>query len=181
MRKRALLSVVPAVVALFLAGCQVAPTDAPPGASPTDTADVARTASSDPPGPATRPTCTLASAAVVKSTLGFTVSEPTESFDESEIECTYRPTNDGHTVIVKFRSDRDAASFAQTRRETDQSGKPTMDVDGLGDEAYATSDEFGEVVTNTLVARKGSVEMLVVAAAPIEAEKAFIGRVFASL
>ena len=171
-----------ATVGLLLTGCQTAPPSTAPSTNPSDVsaADDTATPTAAPP-PANKPGCALASAAVVKSTLGITVSEPAESFDATEIECTYRPADGGFTVVVKFRADQDKNSFADYRREFDDRGEPTMDVDGLGDGAYATSSEFGDVVTNTLVARKGSVQELIAAAASIDAEKAFVARVFTSL
>jgi hypothetical protein len=99
--------------------------------------------------------CGKASAAVVKSTLGFTVTEPQESFDETEIECTYRAVGNGNSLVVKFRTGQDAASFARNRRDADSTGMPTTDVDGVGDQAYATAEEFDALVSNTLVGAQG--------------------------
>jgi hypothetical protein len=171
------------LVVASLAGCQAAPAPAdsssPPADLSSDTATTDAEVTNDPV--LSKQFCGKASAAVVKSTLGFTVTEPQESFDETEIECTYRPVGNGNALVVKFRTGQDAASFTRIRHESDNTGKPTMDVDGVGDQAYATSDEFGDMVSNTLVARKGSVQMLVTAPAPIDQEKAFVKAVFAAL
>jgi hypothetical protein len=165
---------------LFATGCQVAPTTAP---SPSQSADsVVDTPTTDAaPAPAATPKCSLASAAVVKSTLGMGVSEPSESYGASEISCTYLPLDGGLTVLVSFRTDQDADSFARARHEADTTGEPTTDVAGLADEAYMSSTEFGGTVTNTLVARKGSVELKVIAPVSLEKEKAFATKVFSSL
>jgi hypothetical protein len=171
------------LVVASLAGCQAAP-------PPADTASPSADQSSDAAATDTEVTndpalskqiCGKAPASVVKSTLGFTVTEPQESFDETEIECTYRSVGNGNSLVVKFRTGQDAASFARNRRDADSTGMPTTDVDGVGDQAYATAEEFDALVSNTLVARKGSVQMSVTAPATIEQEKAFVKAVFAAL
>ena len=165
-----------------LAGCQAAPTPADTTADPTSApADGSTVAAASEAAPDPGTICAKASAAVVKSTLGFSVSEPQESFDETEIECTYRAIGTSNALVVKFRTGQDAASFARTRHDSDSTGKPTTDVTGVGDQAYASSDEFGDMVSNTLVARKGSTQLLVTAPAPVDKLKAFVVAVFAGL
>jgi hypothetical protein len=165
--------------ALFVAGCQAAP----PGPSPTGSAapdDALPAETAKPTDPATKPACSLASAAVVKSTLGLTVGEPSQSFDDTEILCTYTSTA-GNNPVVTFRIGQDAASFARARREADATGDPTRDVEGVGEQAYVTAEEFGNQVSNTLVVRQGSVILSVTAAVSVEAEKAFATKVLAAL
>ena len=110
----------------------------------------------------------------------LTVSEPSQSFDDTETLCTYTSTA-GNNPIVTFRTGQDAASFARARREADASGDPTRDVDGVGQEAYVTAEEFGNQVSNTLVVRQGSVILSVTAAVSVDAEKAFATKVLASI
>ena len=167
------------VGALFLAGCQAAPpTPSPTGSAAPDDAQPSETA--DPTEPANKPGCGLASAAVVKSTLGLTVSEPSQSFDDTETLCTYTSIA-GNNPVVTFRTGQDAASFARARREADASGDPTRDVDGVGQEAYVTAEEFGNQVSNTLVVRQGAVILSITAAVSVDAEKAFATKVLASI
>jgi hypothetical protein len=175
MRKLLLVSI--PLLALVLTGCQAAPptttTDDPSG-------DSFVTETPEPTDPAIKPACALASAAVVKTTLGLTVNEPTQSFDETETECTYTSAG-GINPIVKFRTGQDAASFARARREAEATGDPTRDVPDVGDEAYVHAEEFGNQVSNTLVVRRGSVILSVTAAVSVEAEKAFAAKVLSSL
>jgi hypothetical protein len=165
--------------ALLVAGCQAAP----PSPSPTGSVapdDALPTKTAEPTDPATKPACSLANAAVVKSTLGLTVGEPSQSFDDTEILCTYTSTA-GNNPVVTFRTGQDAASFARARREADATGDPTRDVEGVGQEAYVTAEEFGNLVSNTLVVRQGSVILSVTAAVSVEAETAFATKVLASI
>lgn len=177
MRKLLLVSM-PLLVVL-LAGCQAAP-PAAPSSDPSAPDDSAVVETPEPSDPAVKPACALASAAVVKATLGLTVAEPSQSFDDTETECTYTSAS-GMNPIVKFRTGQDSASFARARREAESTGDPTRDVTDVGDEAYVTAEEFGNQVSNTLVVRDGSVILSVTAAVSVDAEKAFATKVLASL
>ena len=152
-----------------LAGCSPAtPAEPPAGTSSAD--QPAATA-----GPA--PSCASVSAAVIKASLNIAVSEPTQTTNGSTITCNYLPADGAHTVVIMFRTGEDTDSFARGRRSLDTAGQPTSDVSGVADEAYVSSTEFGDTVTNSLVARKGSVTMSVAAVAPVDAEKNLVTKV----
>lgn len=180
MRKvlRVSIPLLPPLLAVLVAGCQAAPPVSSPSGSQS-AGDGSASATTEPTDPATKPTCALAGAAVVKATLGLTVGQPSESFDDTEILCTYTSTA-GNNPVVRFRTGQDAASFARLRREADSSGDPTRDVE-VGQEAYVTAEEFGSQVSNTLVVRSGAVILLVTAAVSVDAEKAFATKVLASI
>jgi hypothetical protein len=166
------LSLVLIGTAAALTGCTAAtPPDAP---DPTDESTAPSTAQAAPPA---APGCALVSAAVIKASLNIAVGEPTQTSSGSTISCDYLPADGAHTVVIRFVTDEDQESFARARRSLDSGGHPTTDVPGLVDEAYVSSDEFGDTVTNSLVARKGSVSMSVAAVASVEAEKALIAKV----
>lgn len=132
--------------------------------------------------PAAAPNCAVAPAPVVSSTLGKQVSEPSEIANAAVTECTYLSSGGGGgTVIVRYQTQENATTFAAGRHGFEESGQPTTDVKGFLDEAYYTSSEFGDNVTNTLVARKGSVEVQVMADASIDAEKALVQKIFEKL
>ena len=172
MRPRlSLLLLVPAVA---LAGC----TTTPPADGP-DQAETTADGTADPADPPTgaAPTCALVPAAVIKANLNVAVSEPTQTASGSTVTCDYRPADGALTVIIKFTTGEDRDSFARGRRSLDDGGEPTSDVPGLLDEAYLSSTEFDDIVTNSLVARKGSTTMSVAAVAPVEAEKSLIAKV----
>jgi hypothetical protein len=171
--------VVSAVVAgMLLAGCTQSADDGVDSPDPSVSAGVGT--DGDPSTPVVQPTCSMVSAAVVKATLGIDVQEPTQSTNDAVIGCAYAPATDGRTLVIRFRTGQDAAAFARGRQEVDGSGQPTTDV-ALFDGGYSSSTEFGDIVTNTLVARKGPVEMLVTADASIDAEKALITKVLGGL
>jgi len=167
-----------AIGVALLAGCTPSGDSGPGFADPSASATAGPDA--DAGGPAAQPSCALVSAAVIKASLGVDVKEPTQSTNDAVIGCTYAPTADGRTVLVRFQTGQDRSAFARGRQGVEGSGQPTTDVD-LFDGAYSSSTEFGDIVTNTLVSRKGSVEMLVTADASIEAEKALITKVLGGL
>jgi hypothetical protein len=174
MRPRLPLLLLGAVLAL--AGCRSTPPAQGPDpldqTTPDTTADTV-----DPPPAGAAPTCALVPAAVIKASLNLAVSEPTQTTSGSTVTCDYRPNGGALAVIVKFSTGEDKDSFARVRRSLDNRGVPTSDVPGLFDEAYVSSSESGDTVTNSLVARKGSITMSVDAVASIEAEKSLVVKV----
>jgi hypothetical protein len=173
-----LLAVLGAFVVVFAGSCSASTSPQSTEADSGDP-DVSETATGS-PTPANL-SCDLAPASLVKSTLGADVSPPAQIANANGIECTYLTGIGGRTVVIRFANGDGKDAFAIGRQGYDASGQPTTDVTDLGDEAYRSSTEFGDVVTITLVARKGSVEMLVAAVATVEQEKALVQKVFDSL
>jgi len=177
MRVRLFVAAAGIVAVGFAAGCSGAPGDpaVDDGGSPSGTAAPIAT---DAAGNALELSCGLAPAALVTSTLNIAVSPPSQVASGSQTECTYLSGVGGSTVTIRLQTGDGAAAFAIGRKGFDEGGQPTSDVTGIGDEAYQSSVEFGDVVTNTLVARKGAVEVLVEAVASVDAEKALIQKIF---
>jgi hypothetical protein len=169
------------VSALGLMGGCASPSTSTEDTGPEATTATATSEPTQASGPNVRPTCALAPASLIKETLNADVSGPAQVSADTSVECTYLSGIGGHTVIVRFKTDQDAASFANDRRESDNTGEPTSDVSGVGDEAYQSSVEFGDTVTNTMVARKGTMELQVISAASVDREKALLTKLFAAL
>jgi predicted peptidase len=164
-------------VLALMVGCASSPS------STTEDTQTDATASSEPTeatGPSVTPACNIAPASLIKETLKVDVAAPTQTSSGTSIDCDYQ-SGSGHNVIVHFESEQDAASFADGRHNADSSGEPTSDVSGVGDEAYQSSVEFGDTVTNTMVARKGTVSIKVDAAATLDGEKALLTKLFAAI
>ena len=174
---RRVLALTCAGVLGLMGGCVNSPSTSTEDTTP----EASATTPTEPTGPNVKPACSLAPASLIKETLNLTVNAPTETASGSSVQCTYLSGIGGYTVEIRFETEQDAASFADRRRATDDGGEPTTDVSGVGDEAYQSSIEFGDTVTNTMVARKGSVEIQVAAAAPVDAEKALLTKLFAAL
>jgi hypothetical protein len=122
----------------------------------------------------------MAPATLVNTVLGSDVQPPKVINNGPVVGCTY-PSPTAFIVIVRFETDTDAATFARAKAGFTQNKLPVTDVVGFQDEAYSSTTGSGDHLVNTLVARKGSVEILVVAPATIDREKDLEGRLFAAL
>jgi hypothetical protein len=165
------IAMVAAVVAL--GGCANTP---PPAAADPDPSNTSTSFAEPDPSPVSV-SCALVSAAIIQANLGLAVSEPSQTGNGSAISCDYRPVSGALTVVITFATGEDKDSFARGRRSLDNGGQPTSDVPGLVDEAYVSSTESGDTVTNRLAARKGSIVMTVAAAASVDAEKSLVTKV----
>ncbi|MBX6750289.1 MAG: hypothetical protein IRY85_11585 [Micromonosporaceae bacterium] len=126
--------------------------------------------------------CALIPSSLVASTLGMQLESPTASFSAEEVNCTYLPVEDGgRTIQVQFRLSQDHESFIAVREESDIPGVEIADLPNVGDEAFYTSSEFGDVVTNTVTARQGSVVLTVGAPSPLEGVTELVRQVFDQL
>jgi len=118
--------------------------------------------------------CDLAPPSVVKPLLGLDVGAPSATDNGSVLVCTYPPApGASKTVIVRFDTDSSAAQFKTTRDGYAPQNVQTTDFPGFGDEAYTNTISVSNlgITTNTLVARKGKVELLVSSSASFDQEK----------
>ncbi len=173
-----------AAFATALGGCQAAPS---PSGTPSDESTEDTTVGPDSTTtvrtePARPPGCALAPAALIKTTLGMSLREPTESFDDTEIDCTYVPVQESDlTILLRFRLGQDHASFVTYRTDSETNGEPTTDITDVGDEAYFSTTEFGVTITHTVAARKGSVVLIVSAPTSLDSVKNLTRQILASL
>ena len=154
-----------ALVATWLITACGSPT-ASPAASASPSSAPSSAPSPVPSAAATRPGCDLAPAALVKAQLGLTVSDPNVTTTTQVTTCAYAVGSNPFGVLIRFQVNQDQGSFA-----TGRAGFPsTVDVSGLGDEAYSS-------VANgysTLVARKGSIGILITSRATLTAERSLM-------
>lgn len=127
-----------------------------------------------------QPTCALVSASLVNAALSADVGNPVQTVNSIVTVCEFSGQKAGH-VTVRFQTSEDAASFAVGRKGFDANGEPTRDVAGFADQAYSSTLGSGDLVLNTLVARQGSVEILVSSKADVDAEKTLERQLFAKL
>jgi hypothetical protein len=118
------------------------------------------------------PSCATAPQSLVGETLGVSVTAPKESTAEFVVVCEY-----GSGTKVRFQSSVDSDRFAQGKSRLAENGQTASDLAGLGDEAYTSSLR----TANTVVARKGTVEILVTSTASHDAAKKLITSLFAKL
>jgi hypothetical protein len=125
--------------------------------------------------------CDLAPASLVNSTLGTSVGTPSAQTLDDVVVCTYSPTTGIGTVILRIQNDRSADDFTTARGQSDAQGIKTADLAGFEDKAYTSVLSAGSITTNTVVALKGTVEILVSSSASFDQEKALEQAIFAKL
>jgi hypothetical protein len=178
-----------ASAALLLSACSAAAPESAPSSSALDE-------SVAPEPPASEPVeedaeaahsnaaawCALIPSSLVASTLGMELQPPAASFSAEEVHCTYQPVDEGgRTIQVHFRLSQDHERFLAVREESEIPGVSIADLPNVGDEAFYTSSEFGDVVTNTVTARQGSVVLTVGAPTPLEDVTDLVRQVFDQL
>ncbi|HEV7535219.1 MAG TPA: hypothetical protein VGP90_06265 [Acidimicrobiia bacterium] len=174
--RRRLLAVtgLAAVTGLLLGGCDSGSKAASHGAaetttatSPRVTAPAALDPSSTAAGAPTGPPCTVATAALVGGKLGFPLAGPNVDRGPSATICTYdNPSNQAQSATVQLTSGATPDSFARSRTGFAGHGEVVTDVAGLGDQAFSATLAVANVTNTTLVARKGSTEVLITTTAP---------------
>jgi hypothetical protein len=115
-------------------------------------------------------------AATIKTELGLDVKEATIEGNAPVRVCQFAPGGTTGSAIVRFQGKEDAQQFATAKQIFKDSGQPVTDVTGLGDEAYSSTLGSSKIVINTIVARKGSLEVLITSQASLEQEKAFAAK-----
>jgi hypothetical protein len=128
------------------------------------------------------PSCDLVPGSMVNAALGTHVGDPSsQSLDNTIVVCTYSPTSGIGTVIIRIQTDRTDADFTSARAASDTQGIKTSDLPGFEDKAYTSVISAASITTNTVVALKGTVEILVASGASFDQEKALEQQIFAKL
>ena len=129
--------------------------------------------------PSGGPDCEKAPEEVVGAALQLNLKHPKQTVNDTVVVCQYE--GGGVTTTVRFQSGSDAAAFAKGRQGFVDSGQRVDELGGFFDEAYTSTLGAGEVVQNTLVARKDDIEVLVTSGANFEQEKKLVTELFGRL
>lgn len=130
---------------------------------------------------AVKASCDLAPASMVNAALGTHVVDPQVQDLNTVVVCRYSPSSGTGSVVLRMQTDMSPTAFKQARGVSDANGIATSDLPGFADDAYTSVLKAGSIVTNTVVALKGTVEILVSSPASFEAEKALESQLFAKL
>ncbi|MEV0678095.1 hypothetical protein AB0I60_16430 [Actinosynnema sp. NPDC050436] len=157
---------------VVLAGCTSTPESAPTtgGSTPQTTGTTQ---------PADGIDCTKAPADVVGAALQLNLKHPRQEVDGRLITCHYE--GGGAVTTVRFATGSDAASFARGKEGFGSGSRRAKDLPGFFDEAWTGSLGTGEVLVNTLAARKGAVEVVLTSGANFEQEKKAVTKIFEGL
>jgi hypothetical protein len=113
--------------------------------------------------------CTVATSALVSEKLGFTLAGPNVDRGPTATVCTYdNPSVQSEAATIQVQTKATAESFARGREGFASHGEPVTTVPGLGDEAYSASLKVATITNTTLVARKGTIEVLITTTAPAD-------------
>jgi hypothetical protein len=171
-----------ALLAGLLAGCGGGSASSqPPAARPSTAAPASTAAGTAAQGDGAQTlSCGLVPASLVNSALSTDLGAPAQSSAPNAVACQFKGAKAG-AVEIRIQAGDDAAGFAAGRRTFEASGQRTKDYPGFADEAYTSTQQMplGLPAVNTLVARHGSVEVLVAASVSIAAERALEEQVFA--
>lgn len=170
------------LTAVVLAGCSAPDKDRAGGPSSTASGPAPTATTTDPAASAAvgSPGCALVPAALVSEHVGMAVKEPAASGSGTAVICNYVST-DGNQIVVRLRSPTTAGDFAKDKQGFVRSGAPVTDVPGVGDEAFSASVTFLEKTTNSFVARKGDVDVLISAKVSIEKIRSLTTAILAML
>lgn len=165
------------LIILPLAGLTLALTGCGPDSSTNNQTSTAGDA-----GAGKHATCDLAPPALIKQTLGLDVGAASPNDNGSVLVCTYPPApGASKTILVRFDTDSSADQFKTTRGGYATQNMQTADYPGFADEAYTNTISAIGITTNTLVARKGKVELLISSSASFDQEKALEQKLFDAL
>jgi hypothetical protein len=131
--------------------------------------------------PVKTPNCATVSPQLIKSALGLAVPAPQATPNGSVLVCTYGQVGQGKQVIVRFQTGESMPAFAAARKQFDAHGEPTKTFAGLGLPAYSSVLGSGVYVNSTVVALKGSTELLVTAPAPLAKVAVLVKKALAAL
>lgn len=114
----------------------------------------------------TRPSCTVVTAAEIKTILGLSVGKPTVTGGGSTTLCSFTDPK-YRDLLVRVETGMSRSNFQAARKEFDSTGQPTKDFPGLGVPAYSSVLGSKYVKVNTLALLKGSTEVLLTGAFPL--------------
>jgi hypothetical protein len=109
--------------------------------------------------------CALVTASQINTAMGTTVTSPTASVHGSVTLCSYQASSLGKSVIISYDSKSGPSKFAKNRAVLRTQGDKVGKILGLGDEAYYAVATSKGTTVNTVVARRGSHQVLVTSTA----------------
>ena len=170
-------------VAFTVAGCGSQNPPAATGATASGGA-AASTGSAAPASAAGDPSCALAPPGMVGAALGGTVGQPSQAVNRTSVAtvvlCQYSGAS-SDVVTIRFQNKENASAFAEGKSNTVADGMSVKDIAGFEDEAYVhTLSLGGGSALTTLVARKGTLQIEVIARASLSREETLESKIFAA-
>ena len=105
--------------------------------------------------------CQLVTPAQIQAEVGVAVASPSATVHGTTTLCTYKAADLGQSVIIGYHSGATTTSFDTDRASLRSRGEKVGKILGLGDEAFYAVATTGGTTVTTVVARKGSEQILV--------------------
>ncbi|HEY6793944.1 MAG TPA: hypothetical protein VI248_04595 [Kineosporiaceae bacterium] len=180
-----LLPALPLLALPLLAGCGGASSTSPPPAGSAAPASAA--ASSAAPSGAGggaagggKASCAQAPAATVGGALGDTFADPQQTLNGDTVAMCQYLGKKLRVVIIRIQTDQTAAGFTAEKQGYPAQGLKTTDVPGFMDAAYSSVHKTTYTDNATLVALKGSTEILVTGDTTLDRERQLLTTLFGS-
>lgn len=109
------------------------------------------------------------------------LNEPVEETNYGVVVCSYATADNEHAVILRML-ETDADGFEADRLSFQDLGLTTVDIANLGEKAFSVSDATGAVVSNTVVAWDGTVEVeLTTTGSSVDALQSMVAKILTRL
>jgi hypothetical protein len=137
------------------------------------------TACSSSGSPSTSPTassdrgrglCNSVTPAEVEAITGFPVGTPGTVVQGTTTSCTYAAANPTHRVAIRYQTPATVDIFTEKRDALVNLGSSVSTVPDLGDEAFVYSHTSGATTITTMVARQGTVMVVVTGTATTQVQ-----------
>lgn len=117
--------------------------------------------------------CSEITPALVNDGLGTSVGEANKGGNDDNIICSFIDAKTNYPVTVTVQQNVSHKMFETGKETTELTGQKAVDLPDAGDEAYSFTFKASALSPelNTVVVRKGSVQVLVSAAAPIDKQR----------
>jgi hypothetical protein len=116
--------------------------------------------------------CSSITPAEVEAITGNSVGAPASVLQGKTTECSYGAANPSHRVAIGYTTSATASSFTEKRDAIVNLGSTVTAVSGVGEEAFVYGHTVGATTSTTVVARQGTVMVMVTgtAATPDQVE-----------
>jgi hypothetical protein len=162
----------------LLAGCGRSSSNGSPSTGTAgSSASASASASASPSASGSAVSCSAAPASLVGSALADTLSAAQETRNgDTIVVCDYKGPKTG-LVKLRIQTDSSADSFAVDKKGFTTQSIKTAD-ETFSDQAFSAVVGTGQYQVTTLVARHGSVEILIAAKATVAQEKGLLSQLF---
>ncbi len=128
-----------------------------------------------------RPICSLVGPVAIKAATSLEVGSAHPTVHGSATTCTYKASDPSRSVIIEYDTAATSSSFAAAKSRVESQYGPTASLPGLGDQAYYSIVVDNQQTVTTVAVLQGSLQTIVIAAAPPIKVEQLAGQILAML